>query len=465
MSNQTDLSAVVEVLRDPPAALESERSLLGTLLLDNERIADVRDAVTSRLFCDHRHAGIYDAIVAQYDLHGTVNAAVVLDSIGEGASLGMRRDEATDLLAVMLESVVPSTPIEPYIASMRRADRARRLIGEGVKLIQDAGRNAMRPLREVIAEIEPAIMAIAEEESRKGSSFQSLNDVIAPVIDDLAERFESEEEMHGLTTGLRDLDEMLRGLMPSQMVVLAGRPGMGKTAAALKVTEAAAISGGKGVAVFSLEMDAKSLALRMLASVGRIDQDRLRTAQMYEEDWQKLMTAVAILSKAEVFIDETPSVTMPQIRGKLRDLMRKQEIGLVVIDYLQLIGSDSRRENQTAEITEISRQTKLLAKEFKVPVLILSQLNRDVERRSGRPTLADLRGSGAIEQDADVVIFLYRDEYYNKESAAKGMAEWIVAKQREGATGTVMTKFNGSHGRFDNFDSSGAEDEYGNSYR
>jgi replicative DNA helicase len=270
--------------------------------------------------------------------------------------------------------------------------------------------------------------------------------------------FHSPEVITGLSTGYHDLDEMTSGLQPADLVIIAGRPSMGKTTFAMNIAEHAAIKSGKSVLVFSMEMPGDSLAMRMMSSLGRIDQHRLRTGKLEDEDWPRITSAVSMLSEAPLFIDDTPALTPGEIRSRARRVAREQGgLALIVLDYIQLMQISGFKENRTAEISEISRSLKSLAKELNVPVIALSQLNRGLEQRTDkRPVMSDLRESGAIEQDADLIMFIYRDEVYNENSPDKGIAEIIIAKQRNGPIGRVRLTFLGKFTRFENFAAGGA---------
>ena len=300
---------------------------------------------------------------------------------------------------------------------------------------------------------------IAEQGRRGRADFVSLREAMKDAFQILQERYENQGTVTGLPTGFHDFDEMTAGLQPSDLIILAARPAMGKTTLALNMAEYAALKTKKAVAVYSMEMSASQLAFRLISSIGRINATRLRTGQLEDEDWSRVNMAIKMLSDVKIFIDDTPALSPDVLRSKARRIKREHDLGLIVIDYLQLMTVPGTGENRATEISEISRSLKALAKELNVPVIALSQLNRGLESRTDkRPVMADLRESGAIEQDADIIVFIYRDEYYNKESADRGLAEVIIGKQRNGPTGTCKLKFFGEYTRFDNLarDSVGA---------
>jgi replicative DNA helicase len=277
----------------------------------------------------------------------------------------------------------------------------------------------------------------------------------------LQQRYESRSHITGMPTGFIDFDHKTAGLQPGDLIIVAARPSMGKTALALNMAEYAAIKTGKAAAVFSMEMSASQLAFRLISSLGRINQQNLRTGDLADEEWPRVTSAITLLSDTKIFIDDTPSLSPLELRARARRLKREHDLGLIVVDYLQLMQVPGNKENRATEISEISRSLKALAKELAVPVIALSQLNRSLEQRTDkRPVMADLRESGAIEQDADVIVFIYRDEYYNQDSTEKGVAEIIIGKQRNGPTGTVRLAFLGQYTRFENL----ASDSYSGSF-
>ena len=310
----------------------------------------------------------------------------------------------------------------------------------------------------MIDSAERTVFQIAERESRGRKGFQPMRDLLMKALDRIDQLFQQDNPITGVATGYYELDGMTSGLQPSDLIIVAGRPSMGKTAVAINIAQNAAVKEGTAVAVFSMEMPAEQLALRMISSIGRIDQHKVRTGKLADDDWPRLTHAVGVLSEVKLFIDDTPALTPGDLRARCRRLAREHGIGMVVIDYLQLMQVPGNTENRATEISEISRSLKALAKELEVPVIALSQLNRSLEQRSDkRPVMSDLRESGAIEQDADLIMFIYRDEVYNEDSPDKGVAEIIIGKQRNGPIGTRKLRFFGEYTTFENL----AHDGYG----
>ena len=334
--------------------------------------------------------------------------------------------------------------------------------------VADAAYNPKgRELGNLVEEAEQKIFQIADQRRRTGSGFRAIRSLLAGAVDRIEELFQKRGHITGMSTGFTDLDDMTSGLQRGDLIIVAGRPSMGKTTFAMNIAENVAadprVEAKVPVAVFSMEMPGEQLAMRMMSSLGRIDQHRVRTGQLEDEEWHRVTGAISMLADTKLFIDDTPALTPTEVRARCRRLAREYgQLGLVVIDYLQLMQSSGNAENRVNEISEISRSLKALAKEMNVPVIALSQLNRNLEQRTNkRPMPSDLRESGAIEQDADIIIFIYRDEVYNPESPDKGKAEIIIAKQRNGPIGMVTLTFSGQYTRFDNFIS----DPYAEDYR
>jgi replicative DNA helicase len=328
----------------------------------------------------------------------------------------------------------------------------RELISVGTNITESAFDPQGRASAEILDEAEKKVFDIAERGVR-GSGPEAIRSIVSKTLDNIEKRFQDNTPITGIATGFTDFDRLTTGMQPGDLIIVAGRPSMGKTIMGMNVAEHAAIRSNKSVLVFSMEMPAESLALRMLSSLGRIDQNKLRTGKLMEEDWTRLTSAVGLLGNAKLYIDETPALSPIELRARARRVAReKDKLGLIVVDYLQLMRGSSNSENRTAEISEISRSLKALAKELNIPIIALSQLNRSLEQRPNkRPVMSDLRESGAIEQDADLIVFIYRDEVYNDDSPDKGTAEIIIGKQRNGPIGTVRLTFLGQYTRFDNF--------------
>ncbi|MEK9816794.1 MAG: replicative DNA helicase, partial [Limnobacter sp.] len=358
-----------------------------------------------------------------------------------------------------LNTLATNTPSAANIRRYAEIVRDRAVLRRLITISDDIATTALNPqgkdTKTILDEAESKIFKIAEDGARGAGGFQDLQPVLSKVVERIDELYhrDSTSDITGISTGFVDLDSKTSGLQPGDLIIVAGRPSMGKTAFSLNIGEHVAVEEGHAVAVFSMEMGATQLAMRLLGSVGRLDQHRLRTGRLTDEDWPRLTYAVEKMQNAQLFIDETPALSSMEVRARCRRLARQcGQLGLVIIDYLQLMGSSSPGENRATEISEISRSLKGLAKELNCPVIALSQLNRSLEQRPNkRPVMSDLRESGAIEQDADVILFIYRDEVYNPDSPDKGTAEIIIGKQRNGPIGTVRVTFLGMYTKFENY--------------
>jgi replicative DNA helicase len=354
-------------------------------------------------------------------------------------------------LAELAEQTPTASNVRAYAKAVRERSVLRQLIN-AAQDIASAGFNPEgRSSEELVDEAERLIMQISESGQKAGGP-QGMEGLLKGAIDRIEELYNTGGDITGLTTGFIDLDRMTSGLQPSDLVIVAGRPSMGKTSFAMNLVENAALASDRPLMVFSMEMPAEQLVIRMLSSLGRIDQSRVRTGKLEQDDWPKLASATEKLKGTQVFIDDTPALTPTELRSRVRKLVREQgDLGMIMVDYLQLMRVAGSGEGRTAEISEISRSLKAIAKEFKVPVVALSQLNRSLEQRPNkRPVNSDLRESGAIEQDADVIMFIYRDEVYNEDSPDKGVAEIIIGKQRNGPIGSCRLSFQGQFTRFEN---------------
>ena len=442
--------ARIEQLRVPPHSIEAEQAVLGGLMLAPEAYDRINDKLTANDFYRRDHQLIYRAIAELAEKNRPFDAV----TLGEWfESQGHMDLVAGGAYLVELASTTPSAAnIAAYAEIVRDKAVMRQLIEVGTEIVNDAFQPEGKESDEMLAIAEQKVFAIAEQGARGRTDFVAMNDALKDAFEVLRVRSESGGTVTGLPTGYTEFDMMTAGLQPTDLVILAARPAMGKTTFALNIAEYAAIKSKKAVAVFSMEMSAGQLAMRLISSVGRINATRLRTGQLEDEDWSRVTSAIRILKdQAKVFIDDTPGLSPDVLRSKARRLKREHDLGLIVIDYLQLMAVPGNSENRATEISEISRSLKALAKELNVPVIALSQLNRSLETRTDkRPVMADLRESGAIEQDADVIVFIYRDEYYHKDSADKGLAEVIIGKQRNGPTGSFKLKFFGEYTRFDN---------------
>jgi replicative DNA helicase len=440
----------IEQLRVPPQAIEAEQAVLGGLMLKPDAWDRIADQLVEEDFYRRDHQLIFRGIRELAEKSRPCDAI----TLGEWfAAQGLAEQIGGGAYLVELANGTPSAAnIGAYAEIVRDKALLRRLIDVGTDIVNDGYQPEGRDGSELVAEAEQAIFAIAEAGSRSRSDFVNMHSALVEAYDVLQTRYQAGGNVTGLPTGYTEFDEMTAGLQPTDLVILAARPSMGKTALALNMAEYAAFRSKRAVAVFSMEMSASQLALRLISSVGRINAHRLRTGQLEEEDWSRVTSAISQLKGAKIFIDDTPALSPEVLRSKARRLKREHDLGMIVVDYLQLMQVPGNTENRATEISEISRGLKALAKELNVPVVALSQLNRSLEtRQDKRPMMADLRESGAIEQDADLIVFIYRDDYYNKESSPdKGLAEIIIGKQRNGPTGSTKLKFFGEYTRFDN---------------
>lgn len=450
--------AQLAALRVPPHSVEAEQSVLGGLMLDNTAWDKIADLLAADDFYRDDHRRIYRQIARLIDQSRPADVVTVAEAIESSDD----KDKAGGL--AYLGSLASSTPsahnIRRYAEIVRERAILRRLVAVGNNIADSAFNQGGKEVSQLLDEAESRVFEIAEAGARGKQGFVELQPLLTQVmerIDTLYHR-ENPSLVTGVPTGFTDLDQMTSGLQEGDLVIIAARPSMGKTSLALNIAEHVAIDNRLPVAVFSMEMSGTQLATRMLGSVGRLDQHKLRTAQLTDEDWSRLTHAVGKLHDAPVHIDETPGLNPLELRARARRLHRQYgKLGLVVIDYLQLMSGTNHGENRATEISEISRSLKGLAKELKVPVIALSQLNRSVEQRQEkRPVMSDLRESGAIEQDADLILFIYRDEVYNRDSPHKGKAEIIVGKQRNGPIGDVTLTFLGQYTRFENFATGGS---------
>lgn len=447
---------VTEALKVPPHSIEAEQAVLGGLMLDNDTWFQVSERLGEEDFYRADHRLIFRAVESlaqQAKPYDVVTLAEWLEANG-------LLDKAGGLpyLAAVAENTPSAANIAAYADIVRSRSVLRQLIRAGTEIASSGFRTEGRSAEQLLDEAERRVFEIAEQEARGRRSFQKIKELLTKALDRIDTLYQQDSAITGVSTGYLELDRMTSGLQRSDLVIVAGRPSMGKTAFALNIAEHAAIKEKLPVAVFSMEMPGEQLAMRMMSSLGRIDQHRVRTGKLEDDDWPRLTSAVSLLSEVNLLIDDTPALTPGELRSRCRRISREHgQLGLVVVDYLQLMQVTGTKENRTTEISEISRSLKALAKELNVPVLALSQLNRSLESRTDkRPVMSDLRESGAIEQDADVILFIYRDEVYNEDSPAKGTAEIIIGKQRNGPIGKVALAFLGQYTRFENL----ASDNY-----
>ncbi|MDQ0139430.1 replicative DNA helicase [Cupriavidus necator] len=440
-------------LKVPPHSIEAEQSVLGGLLLDNAAWDRIADFLSEADFYRFDHRMIFQSIARL--ISATKPADVI--TVYEMLQVAGKAEEVGGL--AYLNSLAQNTPSAANIRRYAEIVRERSVLRKLVTVADDIASAAFAPkgreVRELLDEAESKVFAIAEEGSRGQKGFQEIQPLLTQVVERIDELYhrDSTTDVTGVPTGFIDLDKMTSGMQPGDLVIVAGRPSMGKTAFSLNIGEHVAVEQGLPVAVFSMEMAGTQLAMRMLGSVGRLDQHRLRTGRLLDEDWPRLTHAIQRMNDTQLFIDETPALNPMELRARSRRLARQcGQLGLIIIDYLQLMSGSGGGENRATEISEISRSLKGLAKELNCPVIALSQLNRSLEQRPNkRPVMSDLRESGAIEQDADVILFIYRDEVYNADSQDKGTAEIIIGKQRNGPIGTVRLTFLGQFTKFDNF--------------
>ncbi len=433
----------VAQLRIPPHSLEAESSVLGGLLLDNGAWDRVADLLTDVDFYRHEHRLVYAAIGVLVNASRPADVITVfehLQSLGKADEIG-----GLGYLNSLAQFVPSASNIRRYAEIVRERSILRKLVSASDEIATTAFNPKGRPVADIVDEAERKIFNIGEQGSRLKQGFQAMDSLVVSLLDRVQEMADNPNDVTGVPTGFYDLDRLTAGLQAGDLVVLAARPSMGKTAFAINIAEHVALNEGLPVAVFSMEMGAAQLAVRIVGSIGRIDQSHLRTGKLSDEEWPRLTEAIEKLRNISLHIDESAGLTSSELRANARRLARQcGQLGLIVVDYLQLMsGSSGSEENRATEIGEISRGLKMLAKELKCPVIALSQLNRSVEQRPDkRPMMSDLRESGAIEQDADIIMFIYRDEYYTKEACKEpGVAEIIIAKQRNGPTGVVKLAF------------------------
>jgi len=450
--NQPVSDPQLAAVRTPPHSIEAEQSVLGGLLLDNAAWDRIADLVGTDDFYRNDHRLVFAAISRLIDGSKPADAVTVFESLRSTN----KADEAGGLsyLNALAQNTPSAANIRRYAEIVRERAVLRRLVTAGDEIATSALNPAGRDTKQILDEAESKVFRIAEEGARGRQGFIEIQPLLTKVVERIQELFEraNPSDVTGAPTGFADLDSKTSGLQPGDLIIVAGRPSMGKTSLALNMGEHVAIDQGMPVAVFSMEMGASQLALRMLSSVGRLDQQRLRTGRLLDEDWPRLTTAIQKMHEAPLYIDETPALTAIDLRARARRLSRTcGKLGLIIVDYLQLMSASGQGENRATEISEISRGLKALAKELSVPVVALSQLNRTVEQRTDkRPVMSDLRESGAIEQDADVILFIYRDEVYNPDTNDKNVAEIIIGKQRNGPIGRVNLRFDGQFTRFEN---------------
>ena len=439
----------MELGKVPPHDLEAEQAIIGSMLTDRDAVISAIEILKEEDFYREDNKAIYTAILNLYNRAEPIDIITVkseLESMGKFEQVG-----GLEYLAELPEKVPTTANAMKYIKIVEEKSTLRRLIKTANEIIE-LGYSPTEDVEDIIEGAEKKIFNIMQEKNQKG--YAPIKDVLVESFTKLEELYNRKQHITGVPSGFTELDYRTAGFHGSELILIAARPAMGKTAFALNIATNAAVKANVPVAVFSLEMSKEQLVNRILCSESMVDSNKVRTGKLEEDDWTKLAGAIGPLSEAEIFIDDTPGINITEIRAKCRKLKLEKNIGMVVIDYLQLIqGSNKRGGSREQEISEISRSLKILAKELDVPVIALSQLSRAAEQRPDhRPMLSDLRESGAIEQDADIVMFLYRDDYYNQDSDKKDIAEIIIAKHRGGSTGTVELLWLGSYTKFVNLE-------------
>ncbi len=443
----------VAAVKMPPHSIEAEQSVLGGLMLDNEAWDRVAEKVVEQDFYLRAHRFIFAAMSRLAEATQPID----IITVSEDLEANLQLDDVGGF--AYLGEIAKNTPSAANILAYAEIVRERAVVRDMIAVahdIADAGYDTQgRTSAELLDFAETKVFKIAEQRTNANEGPEPINSILAKTIEKIDELFRSPHDgVTGVSTGYVDLDKMTNGMQPSDLIIVAARPSMGKTTFAMNLCEHAAITSDKPVLIFSLEMPSEQIMMRMLASLGRIDQTKVRTGQLEDEDWARLSSAIELLNtKGKMYIDDGSGLTPTEVRSRARRVAREHGgLSMIMVDYLQLMTVPGLSENRTLEIAEISRSLKALAKELKVPVVALSQLNRSLEQRADkRPVNSDLRESGSIEQDADLIMFIYRDEVYNDDSPDKGTAEVIIGKQRNGPIGRVRLTFHGRYSRFDNY--------------
>ena len=439
----------MEVGKVPPHDIEAEQAILGSMLTDKDAVISAMEILKSEDFYREDNKAIYESILNLYNRAEPIDIITVkseLEALGKFEQVG-----GLEYLASLPDKVPTTANAMKYIKIVEEKSTLRTLIKTANEIIE-LGYDSTEDVDDIMESSEKKIFNIMQKKDKKG--YSPIKDVLVDTFTQLEELYNRKQHITGVPTGFSELDYKTAGLHGSELILIAARPAMGKSAFALNIATNAAVRSNTPVVIFSLEMSKEQMVSRILCSEAMVDSNKVRTGKLEDDDWNKLAGCIGTLSDSEIYIDDTPGISVTEIRAKCRKLKLEKNIGLVVIDYLQLIqGTNKRGGTREQEISEISRSLKILAKEINVPVIALSQLSRAVEQRPDhRPMLADLRESGAIEQDADIVMFLYRDDYYNKETDKKDIAEVIIAKQRSGSLGTVELLWLGSYTKFVNWE-------------
>lgn len=437
-------------LKMPPNSIEAEQSLLGGLMLDNAAWDKVADLIVALDFYRKDHRLIFAGIAELAETSNpcdVVTLSEFLDNRDELEASG-----GLEYLAMLSNETPGAANVRAYARILRERSTLRSLISAGNQISGSAFATDGRSASDLVDEAERLVFEIAEKGARGQVGFRHLKSILPDAVDRIDLLHQSGDEITGIPTGYTEFDKLTAGLQAGELIVIAGRPSMGKSALAVNIAENAAIGAKVPTAIFSMEMPSQQLAFRMISSLGRVDQTHLRTGKFPDEDWSRINTAVQLMSDAPIFIDDSASLSPTEIRARARRLKREHGLGLIVVDYLQLMQVHGSKENRATEISEISRSLKALAKELELPIIALSQLNRSVEQRTDkRPVMSDLRESGAIEQDADLIVFIYREEVYNQDTPRKGIADISIAKQRNGPIGDFLLTFVGRFTKFENW--------------
>jgi len=455
----SSIEPATEAARLPPQSVEAEQSVLGGLMLDTHAWDRIADKLSENDFYRKEHRLIYRAIAALAEDNSPADVVTVSEWLEKNHELA--NAGGLSYLASLANNTPSAANISAYANIVHERALLRHLIHASNRISQSAYHPEGRNAGDILDLAEKSIFDISEQGAHRRGGFTPLKNLLTAAVDRIDELFRSESPLTGISTGFKDLDDMTSGLQRGDLIIVAGRPSMGKTSLAMNIAENAAVGSKAPVAIFSMEMPGEQLAMRMMASLGRINAHKVRTGKLDDDDWPRLTHAIGLLAEAPMYIDDTPALTPLELRARARRLKREHGLGLIVVDYLQLMQAPESSENRATEISGITRSLKSLAKELGVPMIALSQLNRSLEQRPNkRPVMSDLRESGAIEQDADVIFFIYRDEVYNEDSPEKGTAEIIIGKQRNGPTGKVKLTFLGEYTRFENYISSGYDENY-----
>ncbi|GAA63229.1 replicative DNA helicase [Pseudoalteromonas sp. BSi20311] len=452
----------VDTLKVPPHSIEAEQSVLGGLMLDNQAFDRVAELVVSQDFYTRTHKLIFEAMTALAEIGDPIDLITISESLEKNNQLSGIGGFA--YLAEIAKNTPSAANIDAYASIVRERAVVREMIGVANEIAEAGFNPEGRTSHDLLDFAESKVFKIAEQRTKSSDGPQSIHNILEKTVDKIEELYQSPQDgVTGVSTGYTDLDKMTTGLQPSDLIIVAARPSMGKTTFAMNLAEHAAMTQDKPVLIYSLEMPSEQIMMRMLASLGRINQTKVRTGQLDDDDWARLSSTMGLLmEKGKMYVDDASGLTPTDVRSRARRIARDHGgISMIMVDYLQLMRVPSLSDNRTLEIAEISRSLKALAKELQCPVVALSQLNRTLEQRADkRPINSDLRESGSIEQDADLIMFIYRDEVYNEDSTEKGIAEIIIGKQRNGPIGKVRLTFQGQFSRFDNYAGPAVDDDY-----